>query len=109
MTNTNETIFIYGKNAVLGALEKRPDTVERVFLEKGKIWDKTEEKKIYDLLNKQKISKEIFIHQDLARELQTVNHQGILAKVHVNELTVNFEYFLENLEIDQNTCLVHPR
>jgi 23S rRNA (guanosine2251-2'-O)-methyltransferase len=106
MTNTNETIFIYGKNAVLGALEKRPDTVERVFLEKGKIWDKTEEKKIYDLLNKQKISKEIFIHQDLARELQTVNHQGILAKVHVNELTVNFEYFLENLEIDQNTCLV---
>ncbi len=104
--NTNETIFIYGKNAVLSALQNRPDTVERIFLEKGKEFDKNLDKEISAVLNSHKIPKEIFIHQDLARDLQTANHQGILAKVKVGDLTVNFEYFLENLEIDSNTCLL---
>ena len=100
------TIFIYGKNAVLSALQNRPETVERIFLEKGKDFDKNLEKEIFNILNSKKIPKEIFIHQDLARDLQNVNHQGILAKVKVNDLTINFEYFLENLEIDSNTCLL---
>lgn len=104
--NTNETIFIYGKNAVLSALQNRPETVERVFIEKGKDLDKNFEKDIFSVLNSQKIPKELFIHQDLARDLQNVNHQGILAKVKVNDLTINFEYFLENLQIDAKTCLL---
>jgi 23S rRNA (guanosine2251-2'-O)-methyltransferase len=101
-----DTIFIYGKNAVLGALRNRPDTVERVFLEKGKVVDKNVEKEMGEILSSRQIPKEIFIHQDISRDLQTVNHQGMLAKVRVDELTVNFEYFIENLEIDSNTCLL---
>lgn len=100
------TIFIYGKNAVLGALKNRPETVERVFLEKGKDFEREFETEVFSILNTKKIAKEVFVPQDLSRELQTVNHQGVLAKVKVNDLTVNFEYFIENLEIDPNTCLL---
>lgn len=100
--NSTETIYIYGRNAVMGAINNRPDTVERVFLEKGKDFDKS----VLDLISEKQIKKEIFIHQDLPRDLHTVNHQGILAKVRVNDLTVGFEYFIENLEIDPNTCLL---
>lgn len=102
-----EMIYIYGKNAVLGALENRPDTVERVFLENGKVWDKGYEDQVFAVLNKNKeIKKESFVNSDLSRELQTANHQGILAKVRVDELTQEFEYFIENLNIDANTCLL---
>ena len=108
--NTNETIFIYGKNAVLSALQNRPDTVERIFVEKTSSPNPSFKggtlEQIISKTQENKIPKEIFIHQDLARELQTVNHQGVLAKVRVNDLTVGFEYFIENLEIDPNTCLL---
>lgn len=100
------TIYIFGKNAVLGALQNRPDTIERVFLEKGKEFTKDFEKKVSELIAKNSIKVETVSTGDLSREMQAANHQGILAKVRVEDLTVNFEYFLENLEIDENTCLL---
>jgi 23S rRNA (guanosine2251-2'-O)-methyltransferase len=101
-----DTIYIFGKNAVLGALENRPDTIERVFIENGKVFDKDYEKKVQDAIAKNKIKKELVSTGDLSRDMQAANHQGILAKVRVNDLTVDFDYFIENLEIDSNTCLV---
>jgi 23S rRNA (guanosine2251-2'-O)-methyltransferase len=103
---TDNAIFIYGKNAVMGALEKRPDTVERVFLEKDKAFGPDFEDSVHALIKKHNLKKEIFVPNDLARELKEANHQGILAKVRIDELTVGFEFFLENLEINENTCLV---
>lgn len=100
------TIYIFGKNAVLSALQNRPDIVERIFIEKDKTFEKDYESKISDLIEKNKIKKESVSTGDLSREMQASNHQGILAKVRVNDLTVNFEYFIENLEIDSNTCLL---
>ncbi len=102
----DNTIYIFGKNAVLGALENRPDTIERIFLENGKKFDKDFEKKVLDLVEKNKIKKEIVSTGDLSKEMQTSNHQGILAKVRIDSLTVDFDYFLENLEIDANTCVL---
>jgi 23S rRNA (guanosine2251-2'-O)-methyltransferase len=103
---TDNAIFIYGKNAVMGALEKRPDTVERVFLEKDKTFGPDFEDSVHALIKKHNLKKEIFVPNDLARELKEANHQGILAKVRIDELTVGFEFFLENLEVNENTCLV---
>ena len=40
MAIEKETIYIFGKNAVLGELENRPDTIERVFIEKDKGFEK---------------------------------------------------------------------
>ena len=101
-----ETIFIYGKNAVLAALQNKPETIERIFLEKGKAFDKDFEKQVLDIVNGKKINKEIFNTADLARDLKDANHQGILAKIKVDDLTINFEYFIENLQIDSNTCIL---
>lgn len=101
-----ETMFIYGKNAVLAALTNKPSCVERVFLENGRELEKDFENAIFKSINNNKIKKESFVNSDLSRELQAANHQGILAKIHANDLTVDFEYFIENLQIDSNTCLV---
>lgn len=101
-----DTIFIYGKNPVMGALEGRPDVVERIFLEKGKDLEKEINIKINNILEKNKIPKENFTTTDLGKDMKDVNHQGIMAKVRVHELVVDFEYFLENLQIDSNTCLL---
>jgi len=103
---TDNAIFIYGKNAVMGALEKRPDTVERVFLEKDKAFGPDFEDTVHGLIKKHNLKKEIFVPNDLARELKEANHQGILAKVRIDELTVGFEFFIENLEVNENTCLI---
>lgn len=100
------TIYIFGKNAVLGALQNRPDVIERVFIEKDKSFPADFEKQVNDLLKQKSIKKEIVTTGDLSREMQASNHQGILAKVKVDNLTINFEYFIENLEIDANTCLI---
>jgi len=106
----NETMYIFGKNAVLAALQNRPDIIERIFIEKDKGFEAGKlsefEKKVEDIIKEKKIKKEIVSTGDLSREMQAANHQGILAKVRVDDLTVNFEYFIENLEIDANTCLV---
>jgi 23S rRNA (guanosine2251-2'-O)-methyltransferase len=106
----NETMYIFGKNAVLAALQNRPDIIERIFIEKDKGFEAGKlndfEKKVEDIIKEKKIKKEIVSTGDLSREMQAANHQGILAKVRVDDLTVNFEYFIENLEIDSNTCLV---
>ncbi len=106
----NETMYIFGKNAVLAALQNRPDIIERIFIEKDKGFEAGKlndfEKKVEDIIKEKKIKKEIVSTGDLSREMQAANHQGILAKVRVDDLTVNFEYFIENLEIDSNACLV---
>jgi 23S rRNA (guanosine2251-2'-O)-methyltransferase len=104
--NKDNTIFIYGKNAVLSALQNRPDTVERLFIERGKNFEQEYEKPLFEAINKSGIKKEVFVPNDLNKELQTARHQGILAKVFIDNLTVELEYFLDNLTIDQNTCLV---
>lgn len=104
------TIYIFGKNAVLGALQNRPDTIERVFIEKERGFEKGKlndfETKVMDIIHEKKIKVESVSTGDLSREMQASNHQGVLAKVRVNELTVGLEFFLENLEIDANTCLL---
>jgi 23S rRNA (guanosine2251-2'-O)-methyltransferase len=102
----SNTIFIYGKNAVLGAAQNRPDTIERIFIEKGKNFEKDFEDRLFGFINTNKIPKENFLDKDLGKDVKDVNHQGILAKVRVDDLTVSFEYFLENLQIDKNTCLL---
>ncbi len=102
----DNTIYIFGKNAVMGALINRPDTIERVFIEKDRSFPENFENDLHKILTEKKIKKEIVSTGDLSREMQAANHQGILAKVRVDELTVNFDYFIENLEIDTNTCLV---
>lgn len=110
LTQSSNTIYIFGKNAVLGALQNRPDTIERIFIEKDRGFEKGKltdyEKKVMDMVMEKKVKVENVSTGDLSREMQASNHQGILAKVRVDDLTVNFEYFLENLEIDSNTCLL---
>lgn len=102
----NETMYIFGKNAVLAALLNRPDAVERVFFEKDKTFDKDFEKQVNDIIKAKGIKKETVSTGDLSREMQAANHQGILAKVKSSDLTVHFEYFIENLEINAKTCLL---
>jgi 23S rRNA (guanosine2251-2'-O)-methyltransferase len=102
----SSTIFIYGKNAVVGALESRPDIIERVFVEKGKDFEKPLQTKINDAVGKNKIPRENFTPADLGKDVKDVNHQGLMAKVRIDDLVVDFEEFIENLQIDANTCLV---
>jgi 23S rRNA (guanosine2251-2'-O)-methyltransferase len=108
--SSENTIFIFGKNAVMSALEKRADLVERIFLVGDKkTLEKTSDDKIFaiqKLAHQKKISQETMLPHDLSRELQTANHQGVLAKVRVTDLTINIDFFLDNLEIDANTCLL---
>lgn len=101
-----DTIFIYGKNAVMGALSNRPDIIERVFIEKGKNFEKELEHTINDLLKAHDIPKENFVSTDLAKDMKDVNHQGIMAKARIDDLVIDFDFFIENLQIDSNTCVV---
>ena len=101
-----ETIYIYGKNAVLEALRKNPKLVERIYLEKGRDFEKEVATELKGIVAENKISEENFSPTSLPREIEGMNHQGIFARVQVESLTINFEYFLKNLEITADTCVV---
>lgn len=98
-----EPVFIYGRHAVLEALEKRPDVVTAVFVRDDISLDAAHKKML------QAVSRvEVFKGNNVPRGVDPrATHQGFIAEIDPQKLLVPFKTFKEELgEVDAGTSLV---
>jgi len=91
-----EKIFIYGRHAVYEALSEKPETITDIFLDPN-----IKDEKLLSLLTANKIKP-----KNLTTKDQSLNHQGIIAKIKIDQLTIDYSLFIKNLKPDHKTALV---
>lgn len=97
----DEKIYIYGKHAILEALARRPEMLERIYLT-----DRLEGE-LAALVQKYRIQTEKFDTRSLPRGVDSsAVHQGYVACVKENKLVQSYAEFVETLSIDIDTALV---
>lgn len=100
MNQEDRYVYMYGKHAVLEALERRPDVVAELFL-RDDIGD-------VPAALLAKVRKPTRFHSDkVPRGVErTAVHQGYIAKVDTEKLVVSFADFKSNLTVTNDTSLV---
>lgn len=98
-----EPVFIYGRHAVLEALEKRPDVVSAVFVRDDISHDGTHKKLLHAVSRV-----EIFTGNHVPRGVDPrATHQGFIAEIDPQKLLVPFKTFKDELgDVDAGTSLV---
>lgn len=93
-------VYMYGRHAVLEALERRPDVIVELFL-RDDLGDVPKH-----LL--EKVKRPTRFHGDKVPQasLRNAVHQGYVAKVDTERLVVKFADFMANLEVTSDTALV---
>jgi len=97
-----ELIYVYGRNAVVEALKKRPDTISEIFL-----LEKSDDEDIKKLIKEKNVKHSVFNEHSLPGNLDShVTHQGIVAAIFNNKLVSNYKDFIDNLHITDQTALL---
>lgn len=103
MKRVRDKIYIYGKHALEEALVSNPNLIKKVYLS-GEVLN---DKKLLAELREHKI---IIEHTDYKRASKIVgrdtSHQGVIAVINPNDLMVDFEDFMRDTEITDNTMLI---
>lgn len=93
-------LYIYGRHAVIEALQFRPDVVTSVSLR-----DDVRGEVSRDLLSKVKVVK-TFRGDDIPREVdKKAVHQGFIAKIDRQKLVLSYDQFRETLTVTSDSCL----
>jgi 23S rRNA (guanosine2251-2'-O)-methyltransferase len=95
-----QSAYIYGKNAVMELIKKHPERVQGVFVSFAA------EKEFAPICRAQHIRVEPLAEHDFRRELEGVVHQGVVAKVAMEGLVLDYETFIRSFSADASTCLV---
>lgn len=91
-----ETIFIYGRHALVEALKNAPGSIEKIFLSPNK------DPEIVKLAKTAGIS-----IGELSPEMEKdASHQGVIAKVNISKILISPEDFFHKLSINKNTSIV---
>jgi 23S rRNA (guanosine2251-2'-O)-methyltransferase len=97
--NTQNKIQIYGKHAVMEALQHKPDVLDKVFLAKEND----------DVLLRKAIKNANITPLALdfnKKENDDIVHQGVVAEVSANRLVTDYKKFISGLEITEDTSLL---
>ncbi|MCI0542400.1 23S rRNA (guanosine(2251)-2'-O)-methyltransferase RlmB [bacterium] len=106
MFKKRELVYMYGKHALMEALISTPHVVKKVFLSPD-----LKDQELINLLRRNGISLAELKQgggKASAKSLvgEDATHQGVIAVMHPNELTVDFDAFLANMKPDKHTALV---
>jgi tRNA G18 (ribose-2'-O)-methylase SpoU len=94
--------FIYGKHPVKEALNERADLVREIFFEDG-----NDDEEIRSLAKKNEIKTLAFNTKSMPGGLsRDVVHQGVVAELDVDELIQDFDEFVHNFKITDDTAFV---
>ncbi len=102
MKPEREKIYVYGKHALIEALQNAPQTVKKAFLS-----PEADSGEIRALLNKNKIPFSPMKGNEAGRMVsKDASHQGVIAVVDPSEILLSFNDFIYGLKPDENTILV---
>lgn len=97
----SDKIYIYGRHALLEALENSPETLDRVYL------DDMGDRELTALLQNSKIPFERLDMRAMPRGVgRDDNHQGYVGSVKLGQLVKTYAEFVEGLTVGPDTCLV---
>ena len=98
----HEIEYIYGKHAVAEVLSKRPDIVVEIHADKD--FSGTD---ILDLSEKHQLPIKLLNIKNPPRGISSkATHQGIVAGIVPNKLTIDYKKFKDTLTIDNNSALL---
>lgn len=101
MKNKSKSIYIYGKHPVMEALANKPEIFQEVFLEEN-LQDQT-----LELAFKKAGMKPLKLDSSSKKLIdENANHQGVIAKVSSDKLTLSYKEFIESVEISPKISLV---
>ncbi len=95
-----QTMYIYGRHAVKTLLELQPERVQGVFV------SISAEPEFTPLAKARHIRIEPLAEHDFRRELEGVVHQGVVAKVAMDGLVIDYDVFMRDLKVKPSTCFV---
>ncbi len=93
--------YIYGKNALIEALENTPSSVSKVFLD-----PKVNDEHLLKLIKKTKVPTSTLKNGAESRVSSDAVHQGVIGVLDTSSLLIPFETFLNTLDISSNPSLV---
>ncbi len=96
-----EKAYIYGKNALIEALENAPHIVKRVHLS-----PEIDDKRLLDALKKQAIPVQELGKGEAKQAVGNESHQGVIAVIDTSLLMHSLGDFLKDLEPTKDTALV---
>ena len=95
-----QTAYIYGKHAVKELLALQPQRVQRIFV------SVTAEAEFQAIGKRHHITVEPLAAHDFRKELEGAVHQGVVAKVAMDGLVLEYKDFMRTLRPDASTSLV---
>lgn len=99
---SENTVYIYGRHAVVEALNTKPEVIRKVFL-----IENTNDERILNSVKRLKIESASFSEKNLPGDLhRTVNHQGVIAEIAINKLMIPYKEFIASLDITADTGLL---
>lgn len=98
--NTNEKIYIYGKNALVEALENTPQVIKRVHLS-----PELDDPRLKHALKSRGIPVQMMDSTEARRKVGEESHQGVIGVIDANALMVPFGDFLASMKPGKATAL----
>ena len=98
--SSSEKVYIYGKNALIEALENAPQVVKRVHLS-----PETEDGKLRELLRGKNIPVQELGKGDAKRTVGDESHQGVIAVIDAAALVIPFGEYLKDLSPSPDTAV----
>ncbi|MBP6884965.1 MAG: 23S rRNA (guanosine(2251)-2'-O)-methyltransferase RlmB [Candidatus Pacebacteria bacterium] len=97
----HDKTYIYGRHALLEALNNTPETLERVYLED------MDDRELISLLGQEKIPVSHYDLKSIPRGVSKEDtHQGFIGVVKLDKLVKNYSEFIETLDIGPDSSLV---
>lgn len=92
--------YIYGTHAIETLLEKAPERVDTLYLAQSA------EQKFRPLAAKRGVRVESLPHNQFMKDLQGIVHQGVVARVSLDKLLLEYSAFMDSLTPTPDTALV---
>lgn len=92
--------YIYGRHAVMSAIENCPERVQGVFVSLAA------EEDFAPIVKAKHIRMEPLAQHDFRRELEGAVHQGVVAKVAMDGLVHDYQSFMRSIEVTPSTSFV---
>ncbi len=102
MHRDREKVYMYGKHALIEALIAAPHIVKKVFLSREAMQDK----EIRHLLQKNNIPAAPLKGGEERKVGEDTAHQGVIALTDTSRLLLDFNDFVDGLQVNENTLLV---
>lgn len=98
--NSNEKIYIYGKNALVEALENMPHVIKRVHLS-----PELDDPRLKHALKSRGIAVQMMDSTEARRKVGDESHQGVIAVIDASVLTISLGDFLAKVKPGKATAL----